>query len=138
MNKHLYIGKILSSSKDNESQFKVTGSLIKGSIVRTFDDFLLFREKIKEYWPCMYIPRLPSELTKDFYSMSSALLNGFLSKIASMKELREIEPMKVFLSENKMYKKNMSNINKKSMNEIALFYIEKYRERTCIIIITTT
>ena len=138
MNKHLYIGKILSSSKDNESQFKVTGSLIKGSIVRTFDDFLLFREKIKEYWPCMYIPRLPSEFTKDFYSMSSALLNGFLSKIASMKELREIEPMKVFLSENKMYKKNMSNINKKSMNEIALFYIEKYRERTCIIIITTT
>ena len=127
MNKHLYIGKILSSSKDNESQFKVTGSLIKGSIVRTFDDFLLFREKIKEYWPCMYIPRLPSELTKDFYSMSSALLNGFLSKIASMKELREIEPMKVFLSENKMYKKNMNNINKKSLNEIALFYIEKYR-----------
>lgn len=127
MNKHLYIGNIISPTKDNEAKFKVTGSLIKGSIYRTFNDFLLFREKLKESWPCIYIPRLPSELTKEFCSLSSALLNGFLSKIASMKELRQIEAMKIFLSENNKYKQNMCNINKKSLNEIAMLYIEQYR-----------
>ena len=64
---YIYQAKVLEMNPVNLIVYFLKGTLIEKKIVRSFTDLEVFRETLKNAWPCTYVPNFPlrNESTED-------------------------------------------------------------------------
>ena len=56
---YIYQAKVLEMNPVNLIVYFLKGTLIEKKIVRSFTDLEVFRETLKNAWPCTYVPNFP-------------------------------------------------------------------------------
>lgn len=126
----VYVAETKSIKVNNQKLvlYNLRGTLLEQEISRPYSEFDLFRKKLKEMYPCIFIPGIPN---RDFLGdmevylseMKSKLLNHFLKKLIENKELLNSNVTKTFLSKEKDYKVTLENYKRESFTTI----YSKYR-----------
>lgn len=125
----------------NYFAYTVQGSLIKAPLIRRLSDFITLRCKLKENWPGIYIPGLPSlseenqdksvsitvfckNITAISYLFNTPEVNTFFNNTpdlpSSLKEL----PIQPFEEIEKKYERVFAN------NQMMEFDLPKYKDNT--------
>ena len=82
--------------------YVISGRQLFSPIERRYSDFLIYRDKLIQNWPCYFIPGLPPKkaignLNSEYIELRMNLLNRFFSFINNKQELLESKETKLFL-----------------------------------------
>ena len=126
---YIYQAKVLEMAPANLIVYFLKGTLIEKKIVRSFADLEVFRDTLKNSWPCTYVPNFPlrNESSEDNDKIISEekkmkLLNHFLKQVTESKHLIECEVTKTFITNPSDY----SNAATKTKKETYIDISEKY------------
>ena len=131
---YIYQAKVLESTPVNLIVYFLKGTLIEKKIVRSLEDLEVYRETLRNSWPCTYVPNFPlrNEVSDDNSKIISEekkmkLLNHFLKQISESKHICESEVTKAFLSNPSEYAINASKAKKETYMEISEKYLATFK-----------
>ena len=132
---YIYQAKVLEMNPVNLIVYFLKGTLIEKKIVRSFTDLEVFRETLKNAWPCTYVPNFPlrNESTEDNEKIISEekkmkLLNHFLKQISESKYLSECEITKTFLSSSVDYANAAAKTRKETVIDLSEKYLATFKD----------
>ena len=103
--------------------YVISGRQLLSPIERRYSDFLAYRDKLIQNWPCYFIPGLPPKKTignldSEYIEIRMSLLNRFLSFINNKKELLESKETKLFLLDDENFRSKLKELPIKSVIQI--------------------
>ena len=111
--------------------YHLKGTLISVEIKRRYSDFLLFREKLVQRWPCVFIPSLPSKkmigkMNSRFIETRMAMLNHFLNKLSQIDDIFKSEELKAFIAQGEI-KATLNSLPPVTYATISAKYEQEFR-----------
>ena len=114
--------------------YVISGRQLLSPIERRYSDFLAYRDKLLQNWPCYFIPGLPPKkaignLDSEYIEIRMSLLNRFLSFINNKKELLESKETKLFLLDDENFRAKLKELPNKSVIQIYDSYKTAYPDQ---------
>ena len=116
---YIYQAKVLEMNPVNLIVYFLKGTLIEKKIVRSFTDLEVFRETLKNAWPCTYVPNFPlrNESTQDnekIISEEKKMKFDYANAAAKTRKETVIDLSEKYLATFKDYVYDQSEIDKKN------------------------
>ena len=111
--------------------YHLKGTLVSIEIKRRYSDFFLFREKLVQRWPCVFIPTLPSKkmigkMSSRFIETRMAMLNHFLDRLSQIDDIFKSEELKAFIAQGDI-KASLNSLPPVTYATISAKYEQEFR-----------
>ena len=132
---YVFSAKILDINSVKVAIYFLKGTLVPKKIARSFKDIELFRDFLRNIWPCIYIPNFAlreekieenSKIVPEEKKMS--LLNHFFKQIAESKYLLESEVTQIFTVQTGDFSTEITKLKKEDMKTISEKYLKTFTD----------
>ena len=132
---YIYSAKMLEINTSRLPIYFFKGSLIENKLAHSFKDIEIFRDTLKAFWPCTYIPNFPlrHEAVEENDKILSEekkmkILNHFCKQIGEMKHLLESKITRIFITKPTDYLNKINGLKKENYSEIGERYLNTFND----------
>ena len=132
---YIYSAKMLEINTSRIPIYFFKGNLIENKLAHSFKDIEIFRDTLRTFWPCIYIPNFPlrNETVEENDKILSEekkmkILNHFFKQIGEMKHLIESKITRIFITKPSDYLNKINGLKKENYSEIGERYLNTFTD----------